>query len=366
MKVGIFTLPFHSNYGGILQAWALQETLRRLGHEPIFLRQPGFQAPWLLQPFAIMRRTMLRIQGRSVPLLARIHDARLEQRIASFPLLHLSQSPVLPDAERRERFVREMGIRAVIAGSDQIWRPQHTSAAYFLDFLDNMPDVRRIAYAVSFGTDTVDFGRNLTNYSALAKRFNAISVREDGAIPVVERLFGISPNQTLDPTMLVPTSEYRRIAVKTNEDRIAAYFLSGAIAHAPLLEQLQNRLRTPIAVLPTAADCIDQLLPAPMPSVEEWLGTMIQVQSLVTDSFHGTVFAILFGKSFVSFDNGSGAGRIRSLLSLFNLNERLLSFDAPIDSVYRLLAKPLQTEEIGNQLQLLVNSSRKFLEQALI
>lgn len=365
MKVGIVTLQFHTNYGGILQAWALQEMLKRLGHEPILLRHPGYQAPWLFQPLAILRRAMLRARGCDVPLLARIHDARMERKISTFHRFRISKSPILADCGDRERFVRKSGICAVIAGSDQIWRPQFTESCFFLDFLEHLPDVRRIAYAASFGSDSVDYGPTLARYAELAKRFDAVSVRESSAIPVCRRLFGTNPRVVLDPTMLVPVAEYARLARRTEKDRLVAFFLSGSARKMDLIREVGNRTGLPPFVFPTTKDVADRLIPPALPSVEDWLGTILHSRCVLTDSFHGTVFSILFGKPFVSLDNGTGPGRIRSLLELFGMEERLLPDSPSPDEVARLIDKPLQEDLLRRKLEILSADSLEFLSTSL-
>lgn len=364
MKVGIYTLPFHSNYGGILQAWALQETLKKAGFDPVFLRQPGFQAPWALQPLAIGRRALLRFRGSPVPLLARFHDERLETHIVRFWRKKLQLSPVLGNSFERAAFVRKEGLRAVVAGSDQIWRPGVTNPSYYLDFLDDVPSVRRIAYAASFGCDQPDFGTETEHYGELIRKFDMISVREDDAVSLCERLAGIRAEHVVDPTLLLSTADYEAVATPKWNGGPIGYFLAGAKHFRSLLGEVSRRLGTTLTILPTASDKVDDLFPEPMPSVEDWIGTIATSNCVLTDSFHGTVFAILFRKPFVSLDNGSGAGRIRSLLRLLGMEERMPGVLPNADSAVKLLQKAI-TEETYARLDVLINRSRTFLEHAL-
>jgi len=364
MKVGIFTLPFHSNYGGVLQAWALQEFLKKTGHDPVVLRQPGFQVAWALQPLAIVRRAILRFRGSSVSLLARFHDERLEKQIARFCRNFITQSPLLASDDERAAFVRRAELKAVIAGSDQIWRPGVTNSSYFLDFLTGCPNVLRIAYAASFGCDQPEFGMEKARYANALAKFDALSVRESGAVSLCLNMAGVSAEHTVDPTLLLSPSDYAEIATPKSGDRPIGYFLAGSKLFSPLLEATARRIGTPFFVLPTATDEVDKLLPPSMPSVEDWIGTMASASCVLTDSFHGTVFAILFRKPFVSLDNGSGFGRIASLLRLLGMEERLSIGSPSADTTAELLRQPLP-EEAFSRLSDAVAKSRTFLESAL-
>lgn len=364
MKVGIFTLPFHSNYGGILQAWALQETLKKMGHDPVVFRQPGFHVAWAFQPIAIARRALLRFRGSSVPLLARVHDERLEHNIVRFCRERIMQSPLLANDAERVAFVRKESLEAVVAGSDQIWRPGVTNPSYFLAFLEGVPDVRRIAYAASFGCDRPDFGTEEHRYAELLTKFDAISVREDDAVSLCKKVADVVPEHTVDPTLLLSRTDYETIATPKRDSRPVGYFLAGAKHFQALMDRLPHRFSADMNILATASDEVDALIPAPMPSVEAWLGTIASASCVLTDSFHGTVFAILFRKPFVSLDNGSGVGRIRSLLHLLGIDCRLVVGSSSADSVADLLQQPLP-EEAYARLNALNRQSWMFLENAL-
>ena len=365
MKIGIVTIPFHSNYGGILQAWALQQALSQLGHKPILLRRPGFQAAWTLQPIAILRRGVLRLRGKHVPLLARIHDMFLEREIAKFVRSHIEQSPELSNAEKLADYVRTAKLDAVVAGSDQIWRPGIAEADMFLGFLDAVPNARRIAYAASFGADAVDFGADLERYANLSRRFDAVSVREDSAVETCRTLFGVSASPVLDPTLLVDPEKYESIAEMQEGNFLATYFLAGKNFFLEGFEKKLHLSNCPEHNLPTAADRVDALLPPPLPSVETWLGTLAGARCVATDSFHGVAFSILFNKPFVAFDNGSGIGRIRSLLRFLGMENRIISNEFSESRIVRLLDCAPCNEETSERLSNGKERSFSFLRTAL-
>jgi len=185
MKIGIVTLPFHTNYGGILQAYALRETLERLGHD------------------------------------AEVVDTRPEQK---FNLRQAIGNRII--RHNTDRFIRKHikcggkpkkdKYDALVVGSDQVWRPKYskTTGMYFLDFAENWI-VHRVGYSISFGTDEWEYSAEDTaKYSALAGLFNRISVREKAAIDLCRRHFGVDAVHTLDPTLLLTKEDYLKLIPK--------------------------------------------------------------------------------------------------------------------------------------------------------
>ena len=239
-----------------------------------------------------------------------------------------------------------------------------TNPSYYLDFLDDVPSVRRIAYAASFGCDQPNFGTKTEHYGELIRKFDMVSVREDDAVSFCERIAGIHAEHVVDPTLLLSSADYEAVATPKCNGGPVGYFLAGTKHFRSLLGEVSRRLGATFTILPTASDKVDDLFPEPIPSVEDWIGTIATANCVLTDSFHGTVFAILFRKPFVSLDNGSGAGRIRSLLQLLGMEDRLLGASLNADSAIELLQRPI-SEEAYARLESATDRSRSFLESTL-
>lgn len=362
MKVAVLTLPLHTNYGGILQAYALQHVLTQAGHDAVMVRfAPGMARRACHSVAVWMKQRGLLSYKHNYPLTATEH-AIIRRNTAGFVRGHIRQTPLL-----RARRLSRMGFDAFIVGSDQVWR--HYDPRYFFDFLPQDDKARRIAYAASFGIDNWPFMPDQTELiKPLAARFDALSVREESGVELCRRVLGVEAELMPDPTLLLDTEHYLELAEggASKEGTVMSYILDRTKGKATTVEKVCSTLslsgnditaesrpgrRVPIE------ECI-------WPSVEEWLAGIAAAEFVVTDSFHGTVFAILFNKPFIAICNDErGAARFHSLLKIFGLEDRLIG---PDDEVTEKLIKERMdftgvNEEIGNQRR----RAKDFLTKAL-
>ena len=205
---------------------------------------------------------------------------------------------------------------AIIVGSDQVWRPKYNYRIedMFLKFAEKLP-VRRIAYAASFGVDNWEYTSKQTfECAALAKKFDAISVREESGVKLCKEHLGVDATWVLDPTLLLTKEDYESICRDTpvcNEKYIAVYVLDENENVTATYEK-ESAARG-LVVKKFHADSESTL------TVPEWLAMFRDASFVVTDSFHGTVFSIICGKEFKCiYNEGRGAARFESLLNLYN------------------------------------------------
>lgn len=378
MKLGILTLPLHINYGGILQAYALQTVLEQMGHEVVVVDLPVRKESAKNVCITYCKRWVGRyLLGRKKPLRAfpskkemkaiSCHTSRFIGRYLS--VVDCPDTALLPEITRSEK------IEGYVVGSDQVWRPGYTPdlGIYFLDFLTD-DTVERIAYAASFGVDYWEFSPEQTKKcTALAASFGALSVREDSGVMLCEKYLGRKAVQVLDPTLLLGAADYASlVAGKTfRSNVVATYLLDPDSSKEQWTAGIAARKELPVcsvgakAVFWNAgarglADCV-------VPPVEDWIGELMQADYVFTDSFHGTVFAILFHKPFICMVNpGRGATRFFSLLKLLGLENRMVRpgepvnndlIDAPVD--YERVDKLLAEEQIKSRLFLSSRLDRK-------
>lgn len=379
MKIAILTLPLHSNIGGILQLWALQQTLRALGHKPIALRICFKRHPKILWPLAFCHRLYLhlitRLQSRraGIPLFPGLSEAVAERHIRPWIRTHIAQTPPVVTEEDVCAWLQRHPEHALLIGSDQIWNPAWTRPLYFGDGLDSNPSRRRIVYAASFGCTNPDFGHNLIRYREHLQHFDAVSVRETEGIPICEQLFGIHVTQRPDPTLLLSPEEWLRSLrskprpAQPGTFRVARYFLSDIAACNPAISATLKGLHTvglhPVeTVLHTPRTPASGLFPA-LPGIETWLTAIRDADAVLTDSFHATVFSLLFGKPFLTFvkPEETSAGRIESLLTPFHLQHRLIQPGTQPD--FHLLLEPLP-ENRSSILKAFRIQGREFLSSA--
>jgi len=369
MKIAILTQPLTNNYGGILQNFAMQESLRRKGHQPVTLNVCK-----AMKSRKIDLHFFLSVAKRFVQKYIQ-HDPTIVF-LQAYKQTNFGETPQ-PFQQRffKENLSLEMlkpgnisaendKYEAYIVGSDQVWRPIFTSnlSNFYLDFVKN-PEAKRIAYAASFGVDHWESDANTTaEIASLAKKFNAISVREHSGLKLCKENLGVEAVQMLDPTMLLQAKDYRKLynRHKTqdgNEQYIATYVLDRNPEIQGVIQSVSKALGIPVKR-------IGKYQKEGFDSLESWLEGIDKASYVITDSFHGCVFSMLFGKQFVALGNKSrGMTRFEDLFSQFEVPERLVgshdeamkSLKAPIDydRVYEIMdaKRVLSNEFLDNNLK---------------
>ncbi|WP_349874881.1 polysaccharide pyruvyl transferase family protein [Bacteroides cellulosilyticus] len=247
-------------------------------------------------------------------------------------------------------------IDAVIVGSDQVWRYKYVAniEEYFLkSFVSG--DLKRIAYAASFGVDKWEFPLRQTRRCAkLAHTFQAISVRESNGVEFCKQYMGVKAVHLLDPTMLLKQSAYISLVEKDkvpeSKGNLLVYILDQSKDKEKILDFMKSRMDLiPFTVMPAkrfenvGSKQLDQCV---YPSVTTWLRGFMDAKYVVTDSFHGTVFSIIFNKPFIAIGNKQrGLMRFVSLLKTFGLEERLIYSSDQLTE--ELLKSPINFEEIN-------------------
>ena len=339
MKVGILTLPFHINYGGILQAYALQTVLKNNGYDARIINY----TTWNLLPPRLPRKTRYLVYLKNSFLYLFNHagsirpDVRLRKnytylldRLSPFVEKHIDQIMFGDIKAYREK------PDAIVVGSDQIWRPSYQGHdfIFFLDFLPDDSDIKRISYAASFGTDEWEYSDEETRRSAsLMSKFDLVSVREKSAVELCKRYWNISPHVVLDPALLLEPEEYVRLM--QNEEKYPTdnglfyYFLDTTDRKMDYVHRVSEELNLqPFQLKPTVPNITRRKYKGCLfreASITTWLHSFLNAKFVLTDSFHGCVFSIIFNKPVYVIGNiNRGMERFDSLLRLFGLENRLI------------------------------------------
>ena len=352
MKIGIITLPLHTNYGGILQAYALKTFLESLGHEAVVLDPvEKMPAPKSLRaPFIYASRMLKRLmKGKKGPEVFREFRFRRELPVVGRNTFGFIEKYISPRLIKSYADITEGEFDAFVAGSDQVWRPRFFSNIEdaFLAFASDW-DVKRVAYAASFGTDQLEYEyQQLEQCSALLKKFDGVSVRELGAVQMCSEWFDYeNAVHVLDPVMLLDAERYREFADASEEQpakgKILTYILDGSAHKMSVVEFIKKVSSKEVHDVSVRA--YDKALPVServVPPLENWLAGFAQADMVVTDSFHGCVLSILMHKPFVVVENPyRGMSRIKSLLDMFGLDQRLVHGIDPEDDGEFFLSEP--------------------------
>ena len=357
MRIGIVTQPLEMNYGGILQNWALQQVLKRLGHAPITIdAYQRFTFPhYLYSCFRAWWMTKRGYEGWYYP--HRYHGSLRRRETGRFVEKHIDKTRVMWHYD--PKVVKRYGMDALIVGSDQVWRPGYNVCLEdkFLQFAEGH-ELRRIAYAASFGVDQWTYTPEQTaKCASLLKRFDAVSVREESAVALCRDHLGVEAQQVLDPTLLLDANDYHEI-IDSNWDAGEPYLAVYCLDITPEKEAFFNRLAREhkLHVRFFSAGVQAEL------TIGQWLAMFRHATMLVTDSFHGTVFSILFGKEFYTLENPHrGNARIAGLLGMLGLESRMLSDKEPDESG----ASSIDWQDVYSRLKEQQRQSMEFLSSSL-
>ena len=374
MKIGILTLPLRTNYGGILQAYALQMSLRDMGHEVYIIekkRKPLYLPIWKA-PAVYGKRLIKNVLGTPVPIF--YEQKKNRENNIGLPIIRQNTDKFIEKYINRyivDDFsaIREKDFDSIIVGSDQIWRPKYFPEIQhaFLDFTGNW-GIKRIAYAASFGTDEWEYSLKQTkSCSNLLKKFDAVSVREDSGVTLCSEHLGVEARHLLDPTMLLDTADYMDLCSAAGVAHSPGTLLCYILDESPEKMALIEKMAVEKGLVPFRVNSKVENRQAPLeeriqPPVEQWLRGFYDAEFVITDSFHACVFSILFNKPFIAIGNKDrGMSRFTSLLKMFDLQDRLISLDMKNNIKDNI--DWVQVNSILTSKRLL---SRQFLENSLI
>ena len=323
MKIAILTQPLRANYGGILQNYALQQVLKKMGHEP-YTFDLGLYTwkDW----FIITSKCIIkRIIGMSCSFPETpINRKKKEKILRRFVDKHISL--VSPRCDKpSKKYILEYDLQAIVVGSDQVWRPKYNYPIekMFLNFAQSL-NIKRVAYAASFGTSDWEYKEEqLKICKQLVQQFDAISVREDSGVELCKKYLNVSATHVLDPTLLLTKDDYNKLIadIPTAKDSyLFAYILDEDQRKRSFIAKIAKEKNLVPVILGAGKELKDD------DSIETWVAYFRDAKYVITDSFHGTVFSIIYNKDFIVIENmHRGLSRMYSLLKMFNLFDHIVT-----------------------------------------
>ncbi|WMJ89817.1 polysaccharide pyruvyl transferase family protein [Anaerocolumna sp. MB42-C2] len=323
MKAGVITFHSAHNFGATLQTWALQKVLKNYKIETSVINYHPSIIDDLYNPL----KGKYGLDRKIAKLKLRYKNPRSLQRYHNYTSFIKKNLNLLGDFTTYEELkAADLGLDAYIVGSDQVWNSEHIGGfdpAYFLDFVK--PGPLKISYAASIGRDYIlpVYHDQIKNS---LKSFTSISVREKSAKKPVKALAKKEVDVVLDPTLLLTREEYEEIKtnLKIREKYIFVYMMENnpdVIAFAnkvstatglPIVQRRPNKLfKNEIASCYTSAP-------------GDFLGLIENAEYVITNSFHGTVFSIIYETPFVSMLHSNTGSRTVDLLKSLNLESHLL------------------------------------------
>jgi hypothetical protein len=331
MRIAFLTMTFNNNYGGMLQAFTLMRYLQKLGHDVTLLNVQLFTPNYLEFIYSAVKRGILKYIFKRKDI-TWIFDPNyftkrkqiLEQNNTYFIDNYIT--PKTPKIFSNKELLKyfDSNYDAFVVGSDQVWRPsmfKFNKCAFFYGVTNSKI---KISYSPSFGVDAWEYSSEETNVikEQIAK-FNAVSVREDSGVELCNKYLGVNAIHLLDPTFLMSKDDY--VSLIMNEKQ---YLINCDIELVYyLLDENEQKLNfvnefaniNNFSAYKNYKSKVDESL-NPYPSVFSWLDSFRNAKVVITDSYHGCVFSIIFNKPFLVFKNDfRGNARIESLLRKFKL-----------------------------------------------
>lgn len=366
MRIAILTLPLHVNFGGILQCYALQTVLERMGHEVSVLNTDFVNVDYKIRIGLFIKRLFKTCIGKE----SKFYGWKTEREIRRQFTQPFINKYIHTRNIKKLSLLKEDEYDVIIVGSDQIWRSHYYQpiANAYLKFTKGWDSIKRIAYAASFGTDELDYTvEEIQECASLLKLFNAVSVREKSGIDLCEKYFNVNAIQTLDPTLLLLKEDYLKLTnnlrITNSQQGLFYYFLDETQEKLNFVDKMANNLGLDsFCANNPNVECYSVNFEQEIQlSIEQWLMGFENAKYVITDSFHGCVFSILFNKPFIVISNQRrGINRLISLLSLLGLQNRLIDEIGGVPEI-----NMINFEEVRMKLNVLRNNSLNFLENAL-
>ncbi len=333
-KVEIITFHFVNNFGGALQAYALQETVKNVCHaetEIIDYRNSFIRLTDLIRLFPVTIKRGVVLSGLRT---MRQRFGRI-RKFRNFQRQNLNLSKSIYHKWKLEHDPPDADV--YICGSDQIWNPFLTfgvDGAYYLDFVDG--NRRRIAYAPSFGKSSMPrlFKRKIKKKLGT---FEALSVREKNGISLIGELSGKKAVQLIDPAFLLDKKEWELLSIfpDIKENYILLYIMQtddAMYAYAKKLKEKTGLSMVEISRYGNQPDFVDQTFVDVGP--EEFLGLFQNASYICTNSYHGFIFSLIFEKRFCLIPCRRFRTRIYNLADLLSMEIKDFKPEDAADTVY--------------------------------
>ncbi len=380
-KVGIVSCYFKSNYGSMLQAYATKKVLDNNGipNETINIDnnidfKKGKKKYYLSQiiniKFILSKFGMIKLKidkkirkdlGKNIFIREKKYNEfkrefNLSKSVNSYEELHEMAEEKYSD---------------VIVGSDQLWLPVNVVADYYT--LNWVPEkINKISYATSYGVANIP-KKYREKYSYFLNRINHLSVREESGIKLTKDIANVDVKLVCDPTILLTKDEWEEIAIKSRiikNKYILCYFLGKNVEHRKFAEKLKKVTGYEIVSLNHAdeyvkySDKFADIVPYDV-GPKEWLNLIKNAEFVCTDSFHGSVFSLIFNKKFFVFRRYKSSSvvstnsRIDSLLNSLDIDKKIIL--TGLEDVEKVLKYDVNYNLVNKKIDEFRSDSKKWL-----
>lgn len=344
--VGIMGWWYNENYGGTLTYYALNRVLHKMGLTVLMIAKCSWDKNY-------------KPNYNSVPYRFAMKNYNISKNYT-------------PDTIH----VLNDHCKTFISGSDQLFNPtlwEYSGPQYFLNYVSARNNL--VSYASSFGNGFVDNKNLKVQMSYWLHRFDALSVRENYGKDICKEVFGLEAEWVMDPVFLCDVEEYKKQAdksgLKKEENYLLNFILDPNEEKRKLILKISEKLNLPYINMLNAmdydknAEILNLENTKKNIDIEEWLFYYMNSDFVITDSFHGTCFAIIFRKNFISLANYQrGERRFMSLMEEVGLQDRLVYDISEIENKPELF-QPIDYDKVYKNIEPKIKASYEWLENAV-
>ena len=370
-KVGIITIHKINNYGSVLQAYALQRVCNEMGYTVEIIDYNFPNQAHTDNKYAVHQDTQA-TEPRLIKMLYALELVRQHKGIGHFVKQYHNLS-IREYNSPDDLALNPPQYDIYITGSDQLWNPRYCNGdpAFMLHFA---PDVAlRISYAASIGADSIP-NELKSQYKKLLSQYAHISVRENSGVNVIRDVVGKDATVVLDPSLLLNKDQWNEIASPDRQYKkkyILCYFLNYTFNAFPYVDKLAQYIQKQTGyelvrvARPPHHLCAQHTHYRIGASPEEFLALVRDAEMILTTSFHGTAFAVNYGKPVFTVvkDKGASDSRQISLMHNVGLDSQVLSVNDEMPDASRF-SYDVAAEQ--NRLEHLRRESKDYLKTALI
>ena len=370
MKIAILTWFHYRNYGTALQVSALYNYLTNAGHKvdvidyiPSDVRKKTIQNFQISEVVERHKKKNISFQNYSGKPFCDESKNRLYQEYLDERISLTEKCATKSDFENLNS-----DYDAFICGSDQIWSPSCFDPHYFLDFVYNTE--KMIAYAPSIGLTEIDDRFIEKQMRDLIGRFYYLSVRESSGKDIIKALTGKQAEVVVDPTLLLNSldwDKYCATTIDTSDNYLLVYFLGNNINHWKSVYKFAEKKKLEVRIIPVFEKDLlrDGCINDPV-GPKEFVSLIRNAQYICTDSFHGSLFSIIFHKQFTAierFEQGNPINQNARLIDLFNriqINKSLVRYNTS-----EIQDEVIDYSIVDEKASVFIASSKIYLDRAL-
>lgn len=374
MKIGIVTYNSAHNYGAVLQAWALQKYLEKEGHQVEIVNY----RPWVIDDVYAMakkkkiskNRYMNTVLNKARIVKSCVTDKEKFKRYRRFEKFIAKDLHTTKVYRRYTEAAADSSLKydVLIAGSDQIWNSaisKQISPMYFLAFGDE--NTKRISYAASIGAERLPEEEEYI-FRRYLRDFDYISVREVNAQESVQQYTTKPVELVADPTFLIKQEDFKEIKREFKVEEKYIYVHNVHLAREDkalneVAEELSQRTGLPIVHNRKEKFFSNEGRKFLSGSPGEFIGVISNAEYVVTNSFHATVFSIIYRRNFITVPHFKNPDRMKYLLSTLGIENHLISRKKYFPEHLEELA--IDYDEVTKKKEQMGEASRKFLKKAL-